>query len=217
MCIRDSPSESTYILGLSNSIGSIVVAILAPFLGAIADRAGAKKKFLALFAFLGIVMTGGLWMVQQGQWLVAVLVYALAAIGFSSSNLFYDSLLPVIARKEKVDYVSALGFAWGYIGGGLLFLINVIMYLQPELFGIPDGSTAIRISFVTVAIWWAVFSIPVFLFVKEPTKQDSVGALEAISSGWKQLAKTISDIKHCLLYTSPSPRDATLSRMPSYA
>ncbi len=192
----NNPSESTYILGLSNSIGSIVVAALAPFLGAIADRAGAKKKFLALFAFLGIVMTGGLWMVQQGQWLTAVLVYALAAIGFSSSNLFYDSLLPVIARKEKVDYVSALGFAWGYIGGGLLFLINVIMYLQPELFGIPDGSTAIRISFVTVAMWWAVFSIPVFLFVKEPTKHDSVGALEAISSGWKQLVKTISDIAH---------------------
>ena len=138
----NNPSESTYILGLSNSIGSIVVAALAPFLGAIADKAGAKKKFLALFAFLGIVMTGGLWMVQQGQWLMAVLVYALAAIGFSSSNLFYDSLLPVIARREKVDYVSALGFAWGYIGGGLLFLINVIMYLQPELFGIPDGSTA---------------------------------------------------------------------------
>ncbi|MCH2539966.1 MAG: MFS transporter [Anaerolineales bacterium] len=193
---QNNPSESTYILGLSNSIGSIVVAILAPFLGAIADRAGAKKKFLALFAFLGIVMTGGLWMVQQGQWLVAVLVYALAAIGFSSSNLFYDSLLPVIARKEKVDYVSALGFAWGYIGGGLLFLINVIMYLQPELFGIPDEATAIRISFVTVAIWWAVFSIPVFLFVKEPTKADSVGALEAISSGWKQLVKTIRDISH---------------------
>ncbi|MEE3228744.1 MAG: MFS transporter, partial [Chloroflexota bacterium] len=111
----NNPSESTYILGLSNSIGSIVVAALAPFLGAIADKAGAKKKFLALFAFLGIVMTGGLWMVQQGQWLMAVLVYALAAIGFSSSNLFYDSLLPVIARREKVDYVSALGFAWGYI------------------------------------------------------------------------------------------------------
>jgi len=183
-------SESTYILGLSNSIGSIVVAALAPFLGAIADKAGAKKKFLALFAFLGIVMTGGLWMVQQGQWLMAVLVYAVAAIGFSSSNLFYDSLLPAIASKEKVDYVSTLGFAWGYIGGGLLFLLNVVMYLQPELFGIPDGATAIRISFLTVAIWWGVFSIPVFVFVKEPRIHESVGTLEAISSGWKQLRTT---------------------------
>ena len=189
-------SESTYILGLSNSIGSIVVAALAPFLGAIADKAGAKKKFLALFAFLGIVMTGGLWMVQQGQWLMAVLVYAVAAIGFSSSNLFYDSLLPAIASKEKVDYVSTLGFAWGYIGGGLLFLLNVVMYLQPELFGIPDGATAIRISFLTVAIWWGVFSIPVFVFVKEPRIHESVGTLEAISSGWKQLRTTISDIAH---------------------
>jgi len=192
----NNPSESTYILGLSNSIGSIIVAVLAPFLGAVADRAGAKKKFLALFAFLGIVMTGGLWMVQQGQWLMAVFVYALAAIGFSSSNLFYDSLLPVIARKEKVDYVSALGFAWGYIGGGLLFALNVVMFLKPEIFGIPDGSTAIRISFLTVAIWWAVFSIPVLVFVKEPRIYESVGTLEAISSGLKQLRTTIRDVAH---------------------
>ena len=84
----NNPSESTYILGLSNSIGSVVVALLAPFLGAIADRAGAKKKFLAIFAFLGIVMTGALWMVREGQWMLAVWIYALAAIGFSSSNLF---------------------------------------------------------------------------------------------------------------------------------
>ncbi len=192
----NNPSESTYILGLSNSIGSVVVALLAPFLGAIADRAGAKKKFLAIFAFLGIVMTGALWMVREGQWMLAVWVYALAAIGFSSSNLFYDSLLTVIASKNKVDYVSALGYAWGYIGGGLLFLLNVIMYLQPGWFGIPDGSTAIRISFVTVAIWWAVFSIPVFLFVKEPKPTNSISVYRAISSGWKQLMTTVREIRH---------------------
>ena len=157
----DNPSESTFYLGMANSIASIIVAMLAPFLGAIADRGTAKKKFLFIFAFLGIVMTGGLWMVSQGFWQMAILLYVLATVGFSGGNLFYDSLLPGIASEEKVDFVSSLGFALGYVGGGILFLINVLMYLQPDTFGIPDGATAIRLSFVSVAIWWAIFSIPV--------------------------------------------------------
>ncbi len=192
----NNPNESTFYLGMANSIGSIIVAALAPFLGAVADRGTAKKKFLALFAFLGIIMTGGLWMVQQGQWRMAVLFYVLAAVGFSSGNIFYDSLLPGIARKEKVDYVSTLGFAWGYIGGGLLFALNVVMFLQPALFGIPDGPTAIRISFITVAVWWALFSIPIFLFVHESSTYAPVGLGEAIVSGWQQLWATLRDIRH---------------------
>ena len=139
-----NPSESTFYLGMANSIASIIVAMLAPFLGAIADQGTSKKKFLIIFAFLGIVMTGGLWMVAQGFWQMAVLLYVLATVGFSGSNLFYDSLLPGIAPEEKVDYVSSLGFALGYVGGGILFLINVVMYLQPEIFGIPNSATAIR-------------------------------------------------------------------------
>ena len=191
-----NPSESTFYLGMANSIASIIVAMLAPFLGAIADRGTAKKKFLLFFAFLGIVMTGGLWMVAQGLWQMAVLLYVLATVGFSGSNLFYDSLLPGIAREEKVDYVSSLGFALGYVGGGILFLINVVMYLQPEIFGIPNGATAIRLSFVTVAIWWAVFSLPVALWVKEPMIYEDVGLRSAIVLGWKQLLDTLKEIQH---------------------
>ena len=107
-------TQSTYYLGLSNSIASILVAALAPFLGAIADRGTAKKKFLFTFAFLGVIMTGGLWMVAQGQWQIAVLFYILATVGFSGGNIFYDSLLPGVASKDKVDYVSSLGFGLGY-------------------------------------------------------------------------------------------------------
>ena len=103
-------TQSTYYLGLANSIASIFVAALAPFLGAIADRGTAKKKFLFTFAFLGVIMTGGLWMVQQGQWQMAILFYILATVGFSGGNIFYDSLLPGVASKNKVDYVSSLGF-----------------------------------------------------------------------------------------------------------
>ena len=192
----DYPSESTFYLGMANSIASIIVALFAPFLGAIADQATAKKKFLFTFAYLGIVMTGGLWIVDKGYWQMAVLFYVLAALGFSGSNIFYDSLLPGVASEKKVDYVSSLGFGMGYIGGGLLFLLNVIMYLKPDFFGIPDGATAIRLSFVTVAVWWAVFSIPVAIWVKEPEIHKSVGIVSAVSLGWKQLKQTFKEIQH---------------------
>jgi UMF1 family MFS transporter len=192
----DYPSESTFYLGMANSIASIIVALFAPFLGAIADQATAKKKFLFTFAYLGIVMTGGLWIVDKGYWQMAVLFYVLAALGFSGSNIFYDSLLPGVASEKKVDYVSSLGFGMGYIGGGILFLLNVIMYLKPDFFGIPDGATAIRLSFVTVAVWWAVFSIPVAIWVKEPEIHESVGIVSAVSLGWKQLKQTFKEIRH---------------------
>ena len=191
-----NPTESTFYLGIANSVASIIVAALAPFLGAIADKGTAKRKFLITFASLGIVMTGGLWMVAQGHWQMAVILYVLATVGFSASNLFYDSLLPSITSKKKVDYASSLGFSLGYLGGGVLFLINVIMYLKPELFGIPDPSTAIRLSFVSVAIWWTAFAIPLLLWVEEPKIYQPVSIIKAIPLGWNQLRNTFKDIKH---------------------
>ena len=192
----DSVTLSTWYLGLANSLASIIVAALAPFLGAIADRASAKKKFLMLFAFLGIIGTGSLWMVKQGQWQLAVIFYIIASIGHMSGNIFYDSLLPSIASKEKIDYTSSLGFALGYIGGGLLFLLNVLMYLNPSMFGIIDAATAIRLSFISVAIWWFIFSIPIMVFVKEPENYSPLSISNSISAGWHQLLKTVKDISH---------------------
>lgn len=191
-----NPTESTFYLGIANSVASIIVAALAPFLGAIADKGTAKRKFLITFASLGIVMTGGLWMVAQGHWQMAVILYVLATVGFSASNIFYDSLLPSITSKNKVDYASSLGFSLGYLGGGVLFLVNVIMYLKPELFGIPDPSTAIRLSFISVAIWWTAFTIPLFLWVEEPKINQPVSIFKAIPLGWIQLRNTFKDIKH---------------------
>jgi len=159
--------QSTYQLGWANSIASIFIAAISPFLGAVADRGSAKKKFLFFFAFLGILMTGGLWMVGQGEWQLAVGFYV----------------------------VASLGFAVGYIGGGLLFLVNVLMYQHPEWFGIADGSTAIRLSFLSVAVWWAVFTIPILLFVPEPTNENSVPLLYALKAGAKQLKETYNHIK----------------------
>jgi len=191
-----NPSQSTFYLGMANSIASLVVAALAPLLGSIADQGSAKKKFLTFFAFLGVIMTGGLWMVAQGNWQMAVLFYVIATIGFASGNVFYDALLPGLASEERVDAVSSLGFGIGYLGGGLLFLVNVFMYLKPELFGIPDGATAIKLSFLSVAVWWAVFTIPLILFVPEPKNYENIDFNNAIRMGWVQLVQTFKEIRN---------------------
>ena len=187
--------QSTYQLGLANSISSIFIALVSPLLGAIADRGSAKKKLLIIFAFLGSLMTAALWLVQKGDWQLAVFFYIIATIGFMAGNIFYDSLLPSVASREKVDYVSALGYSLGYLGGGLLFLINVLMYLYPQWFGIPDSSTAIRISFVSVAIWWAIFTIPIIIFMPEPQIRKNVSLFDAINGGFKQLKETYDNIR----------------------
>ena len=192
----NNPNQSTFYLGMANSIASISVAAMAPLLGSVADQGSAKKKFLILFAFLGVIMTGGLWMVEQGNWQMAVLFYVMATIGFSSGIVFYDSLLPGLASEERVDAVSSLGFSLGYLGGGLLFLVNVFMYLKPEIFGIPDGATAIKLSFLSVAVWWAVFTIPLILFVPEPKNYDAVDIKNAVRMGWIQLVQTFKEIRN---------------------
>ena len=187
--------QSTFYLGVSNSAGSLIVAMMAPFLGAVSDTGSTKKKFLFTFAFLGILATSLLWFVEQGDWQLAAILYAVGAIGFASSNVFYDSLLPSVAKKHEFDLVSSLGYSLGYLGGGVLFIINILMYQNPQWFGIPDATTAIRLSFVSVAVWWGIFSIPIFLFIPEPKNKDNVSLFSAISLGWTQLKSTFKEIR----------------------
>ena len=191
----NNPNQSTFYLGMANSIYAIIVAAIAPFIGAIADQGSKKKKFLIFFAFMGSIMTGGLCIVNQGHWQMAVLFYMIATIGYASANIFYDSLLPDIASEKNVDSVSSLGYGLGYLGGGSLFLLNVIMYLKPHIFGIPDGATAIKLSFLSVAIWWLVFTIPLIFFVSEPSDEKSVNLIKSINMGWKQLIETFKEIR----------------------
>ena len=193
---------STWYLGLANSAASVLVASLAPFLGAIADKASVKKKLLIFFAFIGVISTGSLSIVSQGQWKIAIIFYVIASIGFMSANIFYDSLLPSVASYQKRDFVSSLGYALGYIGGAILFLINVTMYLNPKFYGITDAATAIKLSFLTVAIWWAIFSIPILIFVKEPSVQNDLGVIKSIKLGWSQLVSTIQSIRELKIVTT---------------
>lgn len=187
-------SESTFLLGNANALASILVVILAPILGAIADKGGAKKRFLLFFAMMGVVMTASLYMVAQGEWAIALIVYILAVLGFSGSVVFYDALLVDVAGEKDFDMVSAMGFSFGYLGGGLLFAFDVLMTLYPHTFGLDDASHAVRISFLSVAIWWGVFSIPVMLFVKE-NKSDSISGSAAVKGGFRQLLSTFKQVR----------------------
>lgn len=193
---QDLPvSESTFWLGMVNALASICVVIMAPLIGAIADHSSAKKRFLLFFAMSGIVMTGGLFLVGQGHWVMAVTLYALAIIGFSGSIVFYDALLVDVAQKRELDFVSALGFAAGYLGGGLLFTLNVLMTLYPGFFGLTDATEAVRVSFLTVAIWWSVFSIPVFLFVEEAGTAKPMSIVRSIQGGVGRLLSTLHQVR----------------------
>jgi len=188
---------STAQLGFGNSIASLVVALMAPILGAIADKGSAKKKFMLCFAYLGVLMSVGLFMVQKGQWALAIFVYAMGIIGFSGANVFYDSLLPSVADEHKIDYVSSLGFSMGYLGGGLLFLVNVLMTVMPQKFGLPDAAAAVRVSFLTVAVWWGMFTIFTIAWVKEALTTSPPAAGETvIRAGFRQLTGTFKKLRH---------------------
>ncbi len=160
-------TESSYRLGVANSLSSLAIALVAPALGAVADAGGSRKRFLLASAAIGIAATTALFFVGTGAWTAAAVLYVVAAFGFSASMIFYDALLLDVSTRETSDYVSAYGFALGYLGGGLLFAINILMYRLPEQFGLSDGTTAARWSFLTVAAWWALFSIPLARTVRE--------------------------------------------------
>ena len=189
-------SISTFRLGLVNSIGSLFIVLLAPLLGAIADQGQTKKKFLFAFTLLGVLLGGSLSLVPEGNWQTASLAYILAVIGFSGSLIFYDSLLVDIAPADKRDMVSAIGFGAGYLGGGLLFGLNVFMTLKPSFFGLPNTETAVRLSFVSVSLWWILFTLPLLRWVPESRPQyQSKKGWKSAADGLKQLRSTFHEIR----------------------
>lgn len=187
--------DSQFWFNLTLAASSILVALAAPILGAISDYGGGRKKYLASFAMLGILMSAGLAWVGAGMWWMALLVYGLGQIGFSGANIFYDSMIIEVSDEDNVDMVSGYGFALGYFGGGLLFLVNVLMVTKPALFGIADVSTALSLSFISVGVWWAIFSLPLLLKVPEAKSPHQLPAGQTIRKGLEQLVVTFHEIR----------------------
>ncbi len=183
-------TESTVRLGTANALASLLVVLLAPILGVLADHSGHKKRLLLMLAMLGALMTGGLFLVGEGQWPLAALLYVLGVIGFAGGNVAYDAMLLDVAERNRFERISALGFALGYLGGGLLFAVNVLMVLYPGAFGLADSAQAVRVAFLMVAVWWAVFSVPVLLFVHDHPHAPRRRLGQGVAQAWHELLKT---------------------------
>lgn len=188
---------ATTLLGYGSSVGSALVVILAPVLGALSDQFGAKKKLLALFAFLGAAATGSLSLVHSGHPVLAVCIFVMANVGFSVANGFYDALLLSLTSTSRLDRLSALGFSLGYAGSILLFLFAVVVYQKPSLLGLADQAEALRLVFVLVGGWWLAFSLPLLWWVREPKKLRVTGASVLATAGraFSELKDTLREIR----------------------
>jgi UMF1 family MFS transporter len=193
---------STFRLGVGNAGASLIVALVAPVLGAVADGGGHRKRLLIGFTYLGVLMTAALALIPEGQWALALFVYAGGVIGFSGAIVFYDSLLPRVAPTRRLEQVSSLGYALGYLGGGLLLAINVAMTLKPGFFGFTDAAQAVRAAFVCVALWWGIFSLLTFVWVPPDPKIRRPALGRQIAAGWRKVKTTLGKIRRLkMLFT----------------
>jgi UMF1 family MFS transporter len=193
-----APPVATARFALATTLALAIVAVAAPVLGAIADYAGAKKKLLAGFLALGVCAVAGLYFVERGDWQLGAALFVLGNIGVTASFVFYDSLLPHIARDDEVDRLSTAGYALGYLGGGLLMAFNLLWIAFPERFGFADDASATRFSFLSAAIWWLGFSIPLFRRVPEPPRGLEAGERPGqglLLTGFRRLGQTLRELR----------------------
>src|SRR6185436_18402112 len=188
------PAQATARFSLITTISVLVVALLAPILGALADYSGMKKRLLGIFMIVGVTSCALMVLIGEGDVMLASVLFFVGNIGVSGSTVFYDSLLPHVARPEETDRVSSAGYMMGYISGGVLLLINLAWILQPQTFGFANAASATRASFVSVAIWWAVFSIPLLRSVPEPPAVGPGGGW-AIGVAFTRLAQTFREVR----------------------
>lgn len=184
-------NTSTAYWGYSVSIATLLIAVLAPILGTISDYRRYKKRFFLFFALIGIIFTGALATVGQGQWLRCLIIYICTVIGFAGSNVFYNAFLVDVTSEKKMDWISSSGFAFGYIGSVIPFTISILLIQYPSIIGV-DTMGATRIAFILTAVWWAVFTIPMLVSVNqeffiEPEPQP-------VRKSFIRLAKTFKNI-----------------------
>ena len=188
-------ATSTALLGTVSSVAGLIIVLIAPILGAMADLSRNKKLFLLIFALLGIISTSILFFISYGFWEWSLIIFGLSIIGFSGANIFYDSLLIDVSSDEDRNYVSSMGYALGYLGGGILFFVNVLMYLYPSYFNLNSQTEGILYSFLSVALWWFVFSMPLFLFVKQKKINDIADFKNPFKQSFIRVLNTFREIK----------------------
>ena len=192
------PAEATARFAWATTLAVTIVALLGPVLGAVADYRAVKKKLLAVFMAIGVAATLLMATIARGEWAYAALLFVVANIGVAASQVFYDSLLPHIAAPEELDRVSTSGFALGFLGGGVLLLVNLAWILSPATFGLADTVAAIKLSFASVAFWWLIFSIPLMRHVPEPPRaleSDETGAENSIKAALVRVWETFHELR----------------------
>lgn len=199
------PGVASTRFALATTCAVSIVALISPICGALADYSGSRKKMLALFLLLGVISTTALFLVGQGDWALGSFLFIAGNVGASASIVFYNSLLPHVARPDEVNRLSTSGFALGYVSGGLLLALNFLMLQKHEAFGIPDAATAMRLSFLSAALWWALFSIPLFRWVKEPPRLVAIGT----EKGRSAIAIAFGRLRTTLLHLADH-RDASI-------
>jgi len=197
--------QSTAYWGYTNSIALLLIALISPILGAMADFKGHKKRYLTIFVIIGVTGTALMYFLTTGDWLFASILYIIGNLGFAGANIFYDSLLPHIAKKNDIDQISTKGYAMGYLGGGLLLAVNLGMIMlpdfAPQLIGDMDPGkfTALmtRISLASVAVWWLIFTIPLWRRIPEPPRQVFQGEMDSnpFRAGFKRLGDTFKEVR----------------------
>jgi UMF1 family MFS transporter len=189
------PAQASARFALITTVSVAIVAVLSPILGALADYSGVKKRLLAIFMSIGVTSCALMVLIGEGDIMLASALFFIGNIGVSGSTVFYDSLLPHVATPRETDRVSAAGYVMGYISGGVLLLINLAWILSPSSFGFANGAAATRASFVAVAVWWAVFSIPLFLRVPEPPAAGGGDRRFSIAIAFSRLARTFGEVR----------------------
>ncbi len=191
------PGAAAFNFSVGTTVALTVSALIAPVLGAIANHRPWKKRFLAGFMIIGVVATMAMAAIGEGDWARAIALFMVANIAVSGSIAFYDSLLPHIAAPHELDRVSSSGFALGYLGGGLLLLLNLAWILQPGVFGLPDAGVATRLAFFSVGVWWLVFSIPLLRRVPEPAiaGHDHPSVRAAVGRAFGDLRDTFTHLR----------------------
>jgi MFS transporter, UMF1 family len=189
------PAVATARYALATTCALVLVALASPLLGAVADVTPVKKRLLGAFLVLGVTATALLWLVGRGDWLLGAILFALANVGLNGSFVFYDALLPHVAREDELDRLSTAGYALGYVGGGLLLALNLAWIQKPAWFGLGaaaarDPTLPARLAFLSVAVWWAAFSLPLFRRVPEPSVRARAPAGDAVREAVGRLAAT---------------------------